>query len=132
MRSAAIMRWVACALLVGLPRMDLGAAWIDYAESRHAGLWLQHPVYGGPAFDAFVHSPRNPLMRGAAPFEWPVNSFFFADPVSGNWYIYVGDYPEGYASRTSRCVLLRSTNHGGSWTNLGVVLQGGKEMFDRG
>jgi hypothetical protein len=40
-----------------------------------------------------------------------VNSFIFADPVSGNWYIYVGDYPEGYAARPSRCVLLRSTDH---------------------
>src|ERR1035437_1509562 len=39
------------------------------------------------------------------------NSFIFADPVSGNWHIYVGDYPEGYAARPSRCVLLRSTDH---------------------
>ncbi len=87
---------------------------------------------GGPSFDAFVHAPRNPLHRGAAPFEWPVNSFFFADPVSGNWYIYVGDYPEGYAARPSRCVLLRSTDRGQSWSNLGVVLEGSKEMFDQG
>jgi hypothetical protein len=36
--------------------------------------------------------PQNPLHRGTPPFEWPVNSFFFSDPVSGNWYIYVGDY----------------------------------------
>jgi hypothetical protein len=110
----------------------LAAAGVDYADSRQAGLWLQHPVYGGPSFDAFVHAPQNPLHRGAPPFEWPVNSFFFPDPVSGNWYIYVGDYPEGYASRPSRCVLLRSTDRGQSWTNLGVVLQGSKEMFDQG
>jgi hypothetical protein len=124
--------WASCALVVALPAGGLAAAGVDYAESRHAGLWLQHPVYGGPSFDAFVHSPQNPLHRGAAPFEWPVNSFFFADPVSGNWYIYVGDYPEGYAARRSRCVLLRSTDRGRTWSNLGVVLEGSKEMFDQG
>ena len=126
-----MIRWVGCALLL-LPTGGLAAAGVDYAESRHAGLWLQHPVYGGPSFDAFVHSPHNPLHRGAPPFEWPVNSFFFADPVSGHWYVYVGDYCEGYAARPSRCVLLRSTDRGQSWTNLGVVLQGSKETFDQG
>ena len=49
-----------------------------------------------------------------------MNGFFFADPVSGNWYIYVGDYPEGYAGRPCRCVLLRSTDCGQSWGNLAV------------
>jgi len=87
-----MLRLIRCMLLLLLPAGSLAAAGVDYAESRHAGLWLQHPVYGGPSFDAFVHSPQNPLHRGAPPFEWPVNSFFFPDPVSGNWYIYVGDY----------------------------------------
>jgi hypothetical protein len=132
MRWAAIAQWAGCALLLVLPVSGLAAAGVDYAESRHAGLWLQHPVYGGPSFDSFVHVPQNPLHRGAPPFEWPVNSFFFADPVSGHWYIYVGDYCDGYAARPSRCVLLRSTDHGLSWTNLGVVLQGSKAMFDQG
>jgi hypothetical protein len=126
-----MVRWVACALLLVLPADGLAAAGVDYAESRHAGLWLQHPVYGGPSFDAFVHSPQNPLYRGGPPLEWPVNSFFFPDPVSGNWYVYVGEYCEGYAARPSRCVLLRSTDRGQSWMNLGVVLQGSKEMFDQ-
>ena len=119
-------------LLAVLPAVGLAAASIDYADSRHAGLWLQHPVYGGPSFDAFIHSPQNPVHRGAPPYEWPVNSFFFPDPVSGNWYIYVGDYCEGYAARPSRCVLLRSTDRGQTWANLGVVLQGNKVMFDQG
>ncbi len=127
-----MVRWAGCALLGVLPASSLAAAGVDYADSRQAGLWLQHPVYGGPSFDAFVHAPQNPLLRGAPPFEWPVNSFFFPDPVSGNWYIYVGDYPEGYAARPSRCVLLRSTDRGQSWANLGEVLQGSKEMFDQG
>jgi hypothetical protein len=124
---------VVCALLLALPVGSLAATTsIDYADSRHAGMWLQHPVYGGPSFDAFVHSPENPLHRGAPPFEWPVNSFFFPDPISGNWYLYVGDYCEGYAARPSRCVLLRSTDRGQSWSHLGVVLEGSKEMFDQG
>jgi hypothetical protein len=127
-----MIRWAGCALLAVLPANGLAAAGVDYAESRQAGLWLQHPVYGGPSFDAFVHAPQNPLHRGAPPFEWPVNSFFFPDPVSGNWYLYVGDYCEGYASRPSRCVLLCSKDRGQSWTNLGVVLEGSKEMFDQG
>jgi hypothetical protein len=127
-----MVRWVGCALLAALPLGGLAAAGVDYADSRYAGLWLQHPVYGGPSFDAFVHAPQNPLHRGAAPYEWPVNSFFFADPVSGNWYIYVGDYPAGYAGRPCRCVLLRSTDHGQSWSNFGVVLEGSKELFDHG
>jgi hypothetical protein len=124
--------WAGCALLALLPPGSLAAAGVDYADSRRAGSWLQHPVYGGPSFDAFVHSPQDPLHRGTPPFEWPVNSFFFADPVSGNWYIYVGDYPEGYAGRPCRCVLLRSTDRGQSWANLGVVLEGSKALFDRG
>jgi hypothetical protein len=127
-----MVRWVGCALLAALPACGLAAAGVDYADSRHAGLWLQHPVYGGPSFDAFVHAPQNPVHRGAAPYEWPVNSFFFADPASGNWYVYVGDYPAGYAGRPCRCVLLRSTDRGQSWANLGVVLEGNKELFDHG
>jgi hypothetical protein len=123
-----VVCWVSCWLMVGWA----AAAGVDFAESRHARLWLQNPVLGGPSFDSFVHSPQNPLHRGAPPYEWPVNSFYFADPASGNWYIYVGDYPEGYASRRSRCVLLRSSDHGHSWTNLGVVLEGSKATFDRG
>jgi len=132
MKWVAMVRWVGCALLAALAASGPAAAGVDYAESRHAGLWLQHPVYGGPSFDAFVHAPQNPLHRGAAPYEWPVNSFFFADPVSGNWYVYVGDYPVGYAGKPCRCVLLRSTDRGQSWANLGVVLEGSKELFDHG
>ena len=132
MRVTAIVQWLGGALVALLPAGGLAAAEVDYADSRHAALWLQHPVLGGPSFDAFVHSPQNPLHRGAAPFEWPVNSFYFADPVSGHWYIYVGEYPNGYVARPSRCLLLRSTDCGQTWTNLGVVLEGSKDSFDRG
>ena len=131
MKRSMMVGWIAYSLLAVVPA-DAKASGVDYAESRHAGLWLQDPVLGGPSFDAFVHAPQNPLHRGAPPFEWPVNRFFFADPVSGNWYIYVGEDCEGYAARPSRCVLLRSMDGGKSWENLGIVLQGDKASFDRG
>jgi hypothetical protein len=70
-----VVKCLVCALLVTLPAGGLAAANVDYADSRQAGLWPQHPVYGGPSFDAFVHAPHNPLHRGAPPFEWPVSSF---------------------------------------------------------
>ena len=104
----------------------------DYADSRHAAVWLRHPVYGDPSFDSFERASGNPIHRGAPPFEWPVNGFLFLDPVSGNRYVFVGDYGKGYVTPPSRCVLYRSTDHGGSWTNLGVVLQGDPLIFDRG
>ena len=108
------------------------AATVDYAESRHADAWLRHPVYGDPSFDSFSRLPGNPIHRGAPPFEWPVNGFLFDDPVSGNWYVYVGDYGKGYMQPPSRCLLYRSMDRGATWTNLGVVLQGDGRMFDRG
>jgi hypothetical protein len=60
-----MIRLAVCALLMVLPAGGLAAEGVDYAESRQAGLWLQHPVHGGPSFDAFVHSPQNPMHRGA-------------------------------------------------------------------
>jgi hypothetical protein len=105
---------------------------LDYAEARHADDWLRHPVYGDPSFDAFQRVAGNPILRGAPPFEWPVNGFFFADPLSSHWYVYVGDYGRGYTTPSSRCLLYRSSDQGRSWANLGAVLHGDPQMFDRG
>ena len=104
---------------------------VDYAESRQVDLWLRHPVYGDPSFDSFERAPGNPIHRGSPPFEWPVNGFFFADPVSGNWYIYIGDYCRGYAAGASRCLLYCSVDRGQHWQNLGVVLQSDPNLFDK-
>lgn len=103
----------------------------DFAHSRSVDFWLRHPVYGDPSFDAFERVPGNPIHRGAPPFEWPVNGFLFQDPVSRHHYIYVGDYTLGYGGRPSRCVLYRSTDGAQTWTNLGVVLQGNPDLFDK-
>jgi hypothetical protein len=119
-------------IVVGLFGVVLGASpKIDYAESRHVDQWLRHPVYGDPSFDSFERLPGNPVHRGIKGHEWPVNGSFFADPVGGKWYIYVGDYGEGYLSSLSRCILLRSADHGKTWENLGPVLQGDPAMFDK-
>jgi hypothetical protein len=105
---------------------------IDYAESRYVDLWLRHPVYGDPSFDSFERVQGNPIHVGAPPFGWPVNGFLFPDPVSSNWYIYVGDYATGYVGPPpSRCILYRSKNRGHTWENLGPVLQGDAQMFDK-
>lgn len=104
----------------------------DYAESKYADLWLRHPVYGDPSFDSFQRMPGNPICSGSPPYEWPVNGFFFRDPQSGNWYLYIGDYAAGYSGPPpSRCILYRSKNQGGTWENLGTVLHGDPRMFDK-
>ena len=103
----------------------------DYAEASHAHDWLRHPVYGDPSFDSFQRLPGNPICRGTAPFDWPVNGFLFPDPRSGNWYVFIGDYAKGYLSPPSRCILYRSANRGRTWANLGTVLQGDPRMFDK-
>ncbi len=115
--------------------IDLRAATlpdIDYAESRYVDVWLRHPVLGDPSFDAFERVPGNPIHTGALPYGWPVNGFFFPDPVSGNCYLYIGDYATGYVGPPpSRCILYRSKDRGDAWENLGVVLHGDAQMFDK-
>jgi hypothetical protein len=120
------------ALYAGLFMACQAALGTDFAEGRYADQWLRHPVYGDPSFDSFERLPGNPVHRGQPPFEWPVNGFLFPDPVSGNSYIYVGDYCEGYGARPSRCVLYRSTDGARCWTNLGAVLEGDRSLFDKG
>ncbi|MCX6895467.1 MAG: hypothetical protein NTZ16_08240 [Verrucomicrobia bacterium] len=111
---------------------NAAAGGIDYAESHYVDSWLRHPVYGDPSFDSFKRAPGNPIHTGAPPFEWPVNGFFFPDPANGNWYLYIGAYAKGYAGPPpSRCLLYRSTDRGQTWENLGTVLQGAAEMFDK-
>jgi hypothetical protein len=81
---------------------------------------------GGPSWDAFERLPGNPVCRGASPYEWPVNGFLFEDPVSGDWFVYVGEYCEGYAFKPdfpSRCVVFRSKDRAAHWESLGPVFR---------
>ena len=94
------------------------AAETDYAEPRQVDQWLRHPVYGDPSFDSFERMPGNPIHRGIQGLEWPVNGFLFLDSMSGNWYVYVGEYGMGYGNAPNwRCTLYRSTDRGRSWKN---------------
>lgn len=130
-------QWDEC-LTAGLSRgcvlasRSMRVSAIDFAKSRYAQMWLRHPVYGDPSFDAFERVSGNPIHRGSPPFDWPVNGFLFHDPVSANDYIYVGDYGRDYMPQVSRCILYRSTDGMKSWSNLGVVLEGDPDRFDKG
>jgi hypothetical protein len=107
---------------------------VDYADPSHLNDWLRHPVFGDPSFDNFQHAATNPVFRGLPQLEWPVNGFYFIDPVSGNHYLYVGDYARGYwgpGRAAARCILFRSTDGGGNWSRLpGPVLEGNTKSFD--
>lgn len=97
---------------------------IDYAALEQKDAWLHHPIYGDPSFDAFERHPGNPVVRGAAPYEWPVNGFLFEDPPSGHWFLYVGEYCSGYAIKQEsppRCNVWRSADKGTSWERIGPI-----------
>ena len=106
-----------------------GGADIDAASAHYRNLWLHHPCIGDASFDSFVRLPRNPIYRGAPPYEWPVNGFLFEDPPTKWWYAYVGMYPRGYWP-AGGCRILRSKDLGSSWDDLGIVLSGSATTFD--
>ena len=110
-------------------REEQTAGSIDYARSASRQAWLHHPVVGDPSFDSFVHHPSNPLLEGSPPYEWPVNGSIFVDPVSGYRYVYVGLYPRGYWP-AGPCRCFRSTDEGGAWEDLGIVMEGAADTFD--
>ncbi|MCL4735411.1 MAG: hypothetical protein KJ050_10805 [Candidatus Omnitrophica bacterium] len=97
---------------------------VDFASVQQIGEWLHHPVLGDPSFDSFQRLPGNPVYRGTPPFEWPVNGFLFEDPVSQDWFLYIGLYAKGYAMGPGRgmdCVVYRSNDRGGTWEKAGPV-----------
>ena len=104
----------------------------DYADVKWRAEWLQHPVLGGPSFDSFERMPGNPVWRGKPPLEWPVNGFLFIDPVSSDFFIYIGAYTTGYISKPSSCLGLRSKDKGQTWENLGTILAPDPSLFDKG
>ena len=104
----------------------------DYADVKWKDEWLQHPVLGGPSFDSFERMPGNPVWRGKPPLEWPVNGFFFIDPVSSDFFIYIGAYTTGYVGKPSSCLGLRSKDKGKTWQYLGTILAPDPSLFDKG
>ncbi len=117
--------------LLGLPAV--AATTVDYANLAQREAWLSHPVYGDASFDSFTHHPQNPIHRGAAPYEWPVNGSLFEDPVSGDWFLFVGHYRTGYRrddAHPSRATVYRSTDHGANWEDMGPVFPPEIHTFD--
>jgi uncharacterized protein len=103
----------------------------DFALLPQKNAWLRHPVLGDPSFDNFARYGKNPIERGTPPFNWPVNGFYFEDPVSGNEYVYVGEYHTGYALGDDRnkseigssCVVYCSEDKGRTWKYKGPVFR---------
>lgn len=110
------------------PSIREAAGAIDFAASCNSPAWLRHPVLGDPSFDSFVRAPGNPIYRGRPPREWSVNGFLFDDPRDGGLFTYVGRYPKGYVcgpgETRSDCVVLRSTDEGTTWEEMGPVFAG--------
>ena len=124
----------------GLPVLTFFCLWAcnvnrdpgtDYALLQQKDSWLRHPVLGDPSFDNFKRYEKNPVERGKPPFNWPVNGFYFEDPVSGNEYIYVGEYRTGYAMGDDKsisdigrsCVVYCSEDKGKTWKYEGPVFR---------
>jgi hypothetical protein len=103
----------------------------DFALLPQKDSWLRHPVLGDPSFDTFTRYEQNPIERGTPPFNWPVNGFYFEDPVSGNEYVYVGEYRTGYAMGDDKsksdigrsCVVYCSEDKGKTWKFKGPVFK---------
>ena len=68
--------------------------------------------------------------------EWPVNGFFFKDPVSKNWYLYVGEYQQGYQlgknnnKKNANCAIYTSSDRGKTWTFSGDLFPANKFAYD--
>lgn len=109
---------------------------LDLCDFTNRNYWLHHPVIGDPSFDAFRRSEQNPAYVGEPPYEWPVNGSLYYDPLSGFRYCYVSLYPETYWAKDGtqfgpgKTLLLRSRDSGKSWDNLGIILEGDKDLFD--
>lgn len=129
MRSARRAGRIICLGLFSLWGLVVYAT--DFASLSQREVWLAHPVFGEASFDAFVHDPRNPIVRGKAPLDWPVNIFFFEDPVSGNWYGYVGHYGRNYSAEVPMiCTVSRSKDRGATWEDLGPIFPNTPHTFD--
>ncbi|MEN6521558.1 MAG: hypothetical protein ABFD46_10485 [Armatimonadota bacterium] len=106
----------------------------DFALSKYCSDWTHHPVYGDASFDSFERLPGNPVCRGTDEYRWPVNGSLFKDPASGNWYLYVGWYKQGYAieeGSRSHCIVFRSEDKGKTWQRCGDPIAGiGSHIFE--
>lgn len=110
---------------------DLVLPGTDFALQSQSQAWMRHPVLGDPSFDNFKRYEKNPVQRGSPPFNWPVNGYYFEDPVSGNQYIFAGQYRTGYAMSTDKknldiskgCIVYSSEDKGKTWKYKGSAFK---------
>lgn len=108
----------------------------DFARLDSKNKWSHHYAYGSPSWDNFERFPNNPVLTGCKGKEWPVNGFLFSDPVSENWYLYVGEYRQNYdmvkdsTSKSFNCVLFKSDNKGKTWEKTGDLFPMNFRCYD--
>lgn len=110
---------------------------IDYAKPERLEDWYRHPVSGDASFDNFQRHPSNPVHVGKEPFLWPVNGTLFNDPKSGDIYLYISCYFEGYWPSTPRAQTLhvigyRKARGTDKWESIGTVVEGYPTKEGRG
>lgn len=108
----------------------------DYALLSNKENWSHHYAYGSPSWDTFERFPNNPVYRGRKGMEWPVNGFLYSDPITGNWYLYIGEYRENYKSdqdttkRDFNCVIYKSMDRGKTWDKSGDLFPSDMLCYD--
>jgi hypothetical protein len=108
----------------------------DYALLSHKNDWSHDYAFGSPSWDTFKRFPNNPIYRGRKGMEWPVNGFLYSDPVSHNWYLYIGEYKEYYKSDQDttttdfNCVIYESSDKGNTWNKKGNLFPSNLLSYD--
>ena len=108
----------------------------DYALFSQQDEWSHDYAFGSPSWDTFERFSNNPVYRGRKGMEWPVNGFLYSDPVSHNWYLYIGEYKEYYKSDQDtttadfNCVILKSSDKGKSWIKVGNLFPPNMLAYD--
>jgi len=108
----------------------------DYALLDAKDEWSHHFAFGSPSWDTFERFPNNPVIQGRDGMEWPVNGFLFSDPVSKNWYLYIGEYRRNYAiakdstAKNFNCAIYKSTDRGKSWEKKGDLFPLNMTCYD--
>ncbi len=108
----------------------------DYALLSHRNEWTHDYAFGSPSWDTFERFPNNPVYQGRKGMEWPVNGFFYSDPVSRNWYLYIGEYKENYKSDQDtstadfNCVIYKSSDRGKTWNETGNLFPANRLSYD--
>jgi len=108
----------------------------DYALLDFQDEWSHHFAYGAPSWDSFERFSNNPVYVGSLGMEWPVNGFFFNDPISKSWYLFIGEYRRGYEIKKDastpnfNCAIYKSTDKGKTWEKKGDLFPADFTCYD--